>query len=115
LKQIKIKNGENRNKLHLFGEQILVSIDRINLKIKCNMKQTITILDYPQTFSFTTITKLTPFNNDDPDVESCEVRRKLLLKNLKKYKIDSPCHDYTDYVVEIVYPTDDGEIWFLGS
>ena len=41
--------------------------------------------------------------------------RKLLLKNLKKYKIDSPCHLYTDYIVESVYPTDDGEIWFLGS
>ena len=79
------------------------------------MKQTITIKDYPQTFSFTTITKLKPFNNDDPDIESCEVRQRLLLKNLKKYKIDSPCHLYTDYVVESVYPTDNGEIWFLGS
>jgi len=79
------------------------------------MKQTITIKDYPKTFSFTTITKLTPFNNHDPDSESCEVRQRLLLKNLKKYKIDSPCHLYTDYRVERVYPTDEGEIWFLGS
>ena len=79
------------------------------------MKQTITIKDYPQTFSFTTITKLAPFNNDDPDDESCEVRQKLLLRNLKKYNIDSPCHEYTDYIVERVYPTDNGEIWFLGS
>jgi len=79
------------------------------------MKQTITIKNYPQTFSFTTITKLTPFNNDDPDIESCEVRQRLLLKNLKKYKIYSRCHDYTDYRVEIVFPTSIGEIWFLGS
>lgn len=79
------------------------------------MKQKITIKYYPQTFSFNTITKLPPFNNDDPDYEICEVRQRLLLKNLKKYKIDSPCHLYTDYIVEIVYPTDDGEIWFLGS
>jgi hypothetical protein len=79
------------------------------------MKLTITIKDYPKTFSFTTITKLTPFNNDDPDIESYVVRERLLLKNLKKYKIDSPCHLYTDYRIERVYPTDDGEIWFLGS
>jgi hypothetical protein len=60
----------------------MVSIDKINHKIKFNMKQTITIKVYPQTFSFITITKLPPFNNDDPDSESCEVRQRLLLKSI---------------------------------
>lgn len=77
------------------------------------MKKTITINYYPQTFSFTTYTKLPPFNIDAS--ESCEVRQRLLLKNLKKYKIDSPYHLYTDYLVEMIIPTDNGEIWLLGS
>lgn len=72
----------------------------------------ITIEHYPATFSFNTRAKLPKFNRNS---YSCKVRQKLLLKNLKKFNIDSPCHAYEDYVVELVHKTSNGEIWRLGS
>lgn len=76
--------------------------------------KTIIVLDYPQTFGFKIRKELPTF-----DGENCDVRNKILLRQLKKQKISSPCHLYTDYVVGVVEPFDNGtisgEVWHLCS
>lgn len=73
---------------------------------------TITICDYPQTFTFRTKKVLPPFSY------GCEIRTKLAEQAMKRHKIHSPCHGYNEYVVEIVdtisfLPNE--EYWHLGS
>lgn len=71
--------------------------------------KTIQINHYPATFSF-------KVRKDLPEFQfNCPVRNKILLYQLKKQRIDSPCHSYEDYGVDIVIPTETGEIWELGS
>ncbi len=69
----------------------------------------ICIYDYPTTFSF-------HVRKDLPDFqEHCEIRQEILLRQLRKQKVDSPCHSYNEYVVEMVEPFLHGEIWIIGS
>ena len=49
------------------------------------------------------------------EFENDEERTKYLHKVLKKNKVDSPCHDYTDYVVEKVEVSRYWEEWTIGS
>ena len=76
--------------------------------------KTIIVLDYPQTFEFKVKKELPTFNG-----EYCEVRNEILLRQLRRQKIYSPCHLYTDYVVGVVEPFDNGttsgEVWHLFS
>ena len=63
-------------------------------------------IDYPTMFSFRTRKTFT--NNDE--------RTKYLHYVLRKNKVDSPSHDYTDYVVEdITWVFDKSEFWIIGS
>lgn len=83
------------------------------------MTKTIKIDGYPAHFEFKIRAKLPKFISSgtigkDYDCEYCEVRNHLLLKYLKRLKINSPYHEYEDYVVEVVTETEDGEIWQLG-
>ena len=69
----------------------------------------IEVVDYPCNFEFRTKAKFTEF------YERCDKRTSMLHKKMKQLNIDSPYHEYTDYVVEIVYKTPGGEVWRLGS
>jgi hypothetical protein len=64
-------------------------------------------IDYPINYSFKT--KKT-FNSN-------EERTKYLHQVLRRNKIESPCHDYTDYLVENVDKLGcyDTEYWCIGS
>lgn len=73
------------------------------------MTKRIIIHDYPATFYFDVRKDLPEFN------EFCPVRQKILLRQLKRQNIDSPCHSYNDYVIEMVEPYYNGEIWIIGS
>jgi hypothetical protein len=73
------------------------------------MTKRIIIQDYPATFHF-------DVRKDLPDFDDyCKVRQEILLRQFKKQNIDSPCHGYNEYVIEMVEPIFDGEIWILGS
>jgi len=64
------------------------------------------IIDYPTNFTFRT--KKT-FSND-------EERTLYLHKVLKRDRVESPCHLYTDYSVEFVETLSNGtEFWGIGS
>lgn len=69
----------------------------------------ITVVDYPDTFSFVTRQELPEFKFD------CPVRTKILHKKLRELDIDSPCHAWTDYRVEQVVKKYGQEFWYLGS
>lgn len=94
-------------------------------KIRTSIEDTVTttkvkIVSYPTDFEFVTNIALPKFISSgtvgvDYDCEMCEVRNQLLHINMKLQKINSPCHAYEDYVVEVVTKTEDGEIWRLGS
>ncbi len=75
----------------------------------------IVVMHYPQTFTFTTNETLTEFNEET----ECSLRNRILHDELKRQKIESPYHAYTDYVVEIVETAVIGdteiELWTLGS
>lgn len=71
--------------------------------------KTITVLDYPQTFSFKVKKELPTFEY------GCEERRRILIRQMKRQDIFSPCHLYTDYVVEEVISNGTQEYWRLGS
>ena len=73
------------------------------------MTKRIIIQDYPATFFFDVRKDLPEFD------EQCEVRDKILLRQLRRQNIDSPCHSYNEYVVEMVEPILGGEIWIIGS
>jgi hypothetical protein len=73
------------------------------------MTKRIIIQDYPATFFFDVRKELPEFN------DSCDVRQEILLRQLKRQNIDSPCHSYNEYVVEMVEPILGGEIWIIGS
>ena len=64
-------------------------------------------IDYPTNLSFKT--KKTFASNEE--------RTKHLHQVLRRKKVESPCHDYTDYVVEMVEPNKYGsfEFWIIGS
>ncbi len=64
---------------------------------------------YPATFSFDVRKELPPFEY------GCKVRQEILLRQLRRKHIYSPCHAYTDYVIEAVETHHCGEIWHLGS
>ena len=64
-------------------------------------------IDYPIKFSFKT--KKTFVSNEE--------RTNHLHKVLKRHKIESPCHEYTDYVIEDIcrFYNNDNEYWLVGS
>lgn len=72
---------------------------------------TIIVQEYPCTFNFKTRKKLPKFRYD------CPTRRKILVDAMRRMKIKSPSHLYTDYVVEVIecYPAENAEVWHLGS
>ena len=69
----------------------------------------ITVVGYPDTFSFVTRQTLPEFQ------WNCPVRNKILLKKLRELDVDSPCHAWTDYGVEIINKKYGQEFWYLGS
>ncbi len=70
----------------------------------------ITVVGYPSTFSFVVDKPLPAFKY------GCEVRRKLLQEAMELQQIESPFHEYDDYVVEEIDVTPNGdEHWHLGS
>jgi len=71
--------------------------------------QSIVILDYPDYFFFIT-DKVFDSNN-----RNCQVRRSVLISEMKKQKIHSPYHHYTDYRIEIIKQNKYGEEWVLGT
>jgi hypothetical protein len=65
-------------------------------------------IDYPTMFHFTT----------DKTFETFEERDEYLHQVLKENNVDSPNHDYDDYVVEAVEPIGkkgEREYWCIGS
>jgi hypothetical protein len=64
-------------------------------------------IDYPTNFSFKT--KKTFTTNEE--------RTQHLQQVLRRKKVESPCHDYTDYVVETADKLGcyDSEYWCVGS
>jgi hypothetical protein len=65
-------------------------------------------IDYPTDYSFKT--KKTFVSNEE--------RTKYLHQVLRRNKVESPCHDYSDYVVEGVEPigkANEREYWLIGS
>ncbi len=68
---------------------------------------------YPDTFEFETKVNFPKFDNNN--IELCQIRNRVLHKQMNKLKIKSPNHDYSDYVVENVTKFLEGEIWQLGS
>jgi len=72
------------------------------------MKRVI-VVGYPDTFSFETEMEFPKFKY------GCETRTSLLYLELEKNKISSPCHEYTDYIVESIEIKNDIEYWQLGS
>jgi hypothetical protein len=69
----------------------------------------IVIEHYPATFIFDVRKELPEFEY------GCKVRQEILLRQLKRQNIDSPCHAYSDYVIEHVEKHYTGEYWILGS
>jgi hypothetical protein len=70
----------------------------------------IVIKKYPATMVFDVRKELPEFT------DGCKVRQKILLYQLKKQMIDSPSHDYKDYVIEMVEPYyNEAEEWIIGS
>ena len=70
----------------------------------------ISVIGYPSTFKFTVSKPFKPFNYDEDDG-----RNKILIKKMYELSVESPCHAYEDYVIEIVRKVRGGEHWFLGS
>jgi hypothetical protein len=69
----------------------------------------ITVVGYPDTFSFITRQEL-------PEFEwNCPVRRKILHKKMRELDINSPYHAWTDYGVDEVVKKYGQEFWYLGS
>lgn len=67
-------------------------------------------IDYPQEMVFRTRKQF----------ETNEERTIYLQQILRRKKVDSPCHAYTDYVVEHAnisprIELDDWEVWYVGS
>lgn len=94
--------------------------------------KTIKIDGYPDYFEFKTRVELPVWYQDEwkeldwenmteeqyinrKNYKAEQVRNRLLIKNMKKLRINSPCHVYEDYIVETVIKTENGEIWHLGS
>ena len=71
--------------------------------------KTIIIQHYPANMTFKVMKELPEFTFN------CPVRNKILLYQLKKQQIDSPCHSYSDYGVDCIEVFDGGEIWEIGS
>jgi hypothetical protein len=69
----------------------------------------ITVVGYPDTFSFITRQELPEFEWD------CPVRRKILHKKMRELDINSPYHAWTDYGLEEVVKKYGQEFWYLGS
>jgi len=64
---------------------------------------------YPATFSFEYEGKLPEFNG------YCEIRQEILLDAMYNLEINSPSHEYEDYVVCRVIKRPYGEEWVLSS
>jgi len=69
----------------------------------------IRIEGYPCTINFRTNTKLPRFKC------GCKVRTKIAQDKMKKRRILSPNHDYSDYIVEEIRTNGTWETWYLGS
>ncbi len=69
----------------------------------------IRVKTYPKSFSIKTDQKFVPFS------VQCDFRNELLHLEMERQQIASPYHDYTDYIVESVTKTKNGETWEIGS
>lgn len=69
----------------------------------------ITVVDYPETFSFITRQKLPKFSFD------CQTRYKILQKKLRQLNVDSAAHDWKDFNIEQVVEKYGQEFWYLGT
>lgn len=84
-----------------FGPQLFLYL--------CIIMKIIIVEHYPANMTFKVIKELPEFTFN------CPVRNKILHRQLKKNKVDSPCHLYTDYGVDLIEIFDGGEIWHIGS
>ena len=71
--------------------------------------KTIIINHYPATFTFKVRKELPEFE------DYCEIREEILHRQLRKQKIYSPCHSYSEYIVEAIETFDGGEEWIIGA
>lgn len=71
--------------------------------------KTIIIETYPAPMTFKVKKELPEFTFN------CPVRNKILLYQLKKQKVNSPCHGYSEYGVDCITTFDGGEVWEIGS
>lgn len=69
----------------------------------------ITVVGYPDTFSFITRQDLPKFKY------GCLVRQSILVKKMRELNVYSPSHGYDEYVVENVEKKYGQEFWYLGS
>jgi hypothetical protein len=72
----------------------------------------IIIIGYPATFTFNVEEPLPDFRY------GCPIRTVILWSELERQNIKSECHNYTDYIVEIVEFSEympDHEFWYIGS
>jgi hypothetical protein len=69
----------------------------------------INVNHYPQTMSFDVEGPLPPFSY------GCQTRRDLLHTALRKDGFVHDYHDIEDFIVEVVEPKGEGEVWFVGS
>jgi hypothetical protein len=72
---------------------------------------------YPKMMQFEVTEELPPYKGDDSDPNDpgyCPVRTKIFQREVAKvnYRV---AHAPTDFVVEKVYKTEDGEQWIVGS
>jgi hypothetical protein len=71
------------------------------------------ILDgYPCRFTFVVSKQFKPFNKEN---NYDEERQSFLVRKMKKFKLPTNGHDYTDFIIEHVEKFKGGEVWVLGS
>jgi hypothetical protein len=88
--------------------------DICSICTSCNNRKSVQIIvkDYPCDFTFMCNEALPTYNDDG---RGCAKRDEILHRVMEFMNVNSPCHDYTDYVVERVTSEGDAEVWQLGS
>ena len=95
------------DQLWLVGAKEMLETQVECLVEEVNKTKTI-FIDYPTMFHF----------NTDKDFSNNQERTEYLHEVLKNNKVNSPCHAYTDYVVEAIEPIGkkgEREYWAIGS
>ena len=115
MKELKINTGDIAYKEYYVEKVERTNFGEIwNITTKDSTKKeiilNITIVEYPITFRFSTNKKFDVFTNKNDGG-----RNEILLEKMYELKIESPNHNYEDYIVEKVVKRDNNEFWYLGS